>query len=81
MPKNRPQSGGKSGDRVRVDARLIRAVTGYVVWSETYDLAFVDIRMVQDDIAGQKLSALRSCKTRDEKLKFARCANRQPSLA
>ena len=27
----------KSGGRVRVDARLIRADSDYVFWSETYD--------------------------------------------
>jgi transcriptional activator of cad operon len=49
----------KSGARVRVDARLIRADNGYVVWSETYDRPFDDILMVQDDIAGEVTKALR----------------------
>jgi TolB-like protein/DNA-binding winged helix-turn-helix (wHTH) protein len=48
----------KSGGRVRVDARLIRADNGYVVWSETYDRPFDDILMVQDDIAGEVTKAL-----------------------
>ncbi len=50
----------KSGARVRVDARLIRADSGYVVWSETYDRPFDDILMVQDDIAGEVAKALRA---------------------
>ncbi len=50
----------KSGARVRVDARLIRADNGYVVWSETYDRPFDDILMVQDDIAGEVTKALRA---------------------
>jgi len=50
----------KSGARVRVDARLIRADNGYVVWSETYDRPFGDILMVQDDIAGEVTKALRT---------------------
>jgi len=50
----------KSGARVRVDARLIRADNGYVVWSETYDRPFGDILMVQDDIAGEVTKALRA---------------------
>ena len=50
----------KSGDRLRVAARLIRAENGYVVWSETYDRPFVDILMVQDDIAGEVTKALKS---------------------
>ena len=48
----------KSGARLRVDARLIRADNGYVVWSETYDRPFNDILMVQDDIAGEVTKAL-----------------------
>jgi transcriptional activator of cad operon len=48
----------KSGDRVRIAARLVRADTGYVVWTETYDRPFNDILMVQDDIAGEVTKAL-----------------------
>jgi len=50
----------KSGTRVRVDARLIRAENGFVVWSEVYDRPFDDILMVQDDIAGEVAKALKS---------------------
>ena len=50
----------KSGPRLRVAARLIRADNGYVVWSETYDRPFDDILMVQDDIAGEVTKALRT---------------------
>jgi TolB-like protein/DNA-binding winged helix-turn-helix (wHTH) protein len=50
----------KSDARLRVDARLIRADNGFVVWSETYDRPFNDILMVQDDIAGEVTKALRA---------------------
>jgi TolB-like protein/DNA-binding winged helix-turn-helix (wHTH) protein len=50
----------KSGDRLRVAARLVRAENGYVIWSETYDRPFDDILMVQDDIAGEATKALKS---------------------
>jgi transcriptional activator of cad operon len=50
----------KSGARLRVDARLIRADNGYVVWSEIYDRPLDDILMVQDDIAGEVTKALRA---------------------
>jgi transcriptional activator of cad operon len=50
----------KSGARIRVAARLIRADNGYVVWSETYDRPLDDILMVQDDIAGEVTKALRA---------------------
>jgi len=50
----------KSDAMLRVDARLIRADNGYVVWSETYDRPFDDILMVQDDIAGEVTKALKA---------------------
>jgi TolB-like protein len=45
---------------VRVDVRLIRADNGYVAWSETYDQPMTNIPMVQDDIAGAVMKALRA---------------------
>lgn len=50
----------KSGTRLRVAARLVRADNGYVMWSETYDRPFNDILMVQDDIAGEVTKALKA---------------------
>ena len=50
----------KSGGRLRVAARLIRAESGYVIWSETYDRPLGDILMIQDDIAGEVAKALRA---------------------
>jgi len=50
----------KSGGRLRVAARLVRAENGYVLWSETYDRPFDDILMVQDDIAGEVTKALQA---------------------
>jgi TolB-like protein/DNA-binding winged helix-turn-helix (wHTH) protein len=50
----------KSGSRLRVAARLVRADNGYVIWSETYDRPFHDILMVQDDIAGEVTKALKA---------------------
>jgi transcriptional activator of cad operon len=48
----------KSGARVRVAARLIRADNADVVWSESYDRPWNDILIVQDDIAGAVTKAL-----------------------
>jgi len=48
----------KSGPRVRIAARLVRADNGYVIWSETYDRLFDDLLMVQDDIAAEVAKAL-----------------------
>jgi TolB-like protein/DNA-binding winged helix-turn-helix (wHTH) protein len=50
----------KSGNRVRIAARLVRAENGYVMWSESYDRPFTDILMVQDDIAGEVTKALKT---------------------
>jgi TolB-like protein len=35
----------KSGSRVRVAARLVRADNGYVIWSESYDRLFDDLSL------------------------------------
>jgi TolB-like protein/DNA-binding winged helix-turn-helix (wHTH) protein len=50
----------KSGGRVRIAARLVRAENGYVMWSESYDRPFTDLLMVQDDIAGEVTKALKA---------------------
>jgi len=48
----------KSGAWIRVDARLIRADNGYIVWSDTYDQPMKNVLMVQDDIASAVAKAL-----------------------
>lgn len=50
----------KSGARLRVAARLVRAENGYVMWTENYDRPFDDHLMIQDDIAGEVAKALRA---------------------
>jgi transcriptional activator of cad operon len=50
----------KSGTWVRVDARLVRADHGYVIWSESYDQPMSDILTIQDDIAGKVTKALKA---------------------
>jgi TolB-like protein len=50
----------KSTARFRVAARLVRADSGYVIWSETYDRPLVDKLLVQEDIAGEVTKALRA---------------------
>jgi TolB-like protein/DNA-binding winged helix-turn-helix (wHTH) protein len=49
----------KSGGRLRVAMRLIRADNGVVVWSESYDRSWGDVLTVQDDIASAATNALR----------------------
>jgi len=50
----------KSGARLRIAVRLIRADDGYIVWSESYDRPVDDMLMVQDDIAGEITKALKT---------------------
>ena len=40
----------KSGDKVRINAQLIDAVTGRHLWAERYDRDYKDIFVLQDDI-------------------------------
>jgi TolB-like protein/Tfp pilus assembly protein PilF len=49
----------KAGNRVRITAQLIRADSGYHLWSETYDRTLDDIFQLQDQIAGSVVQALK----------------------
>ena len=49
----------KSGDRVRIAARLVSASDGYDLWSETYDRRLDDVFAVQEEIARAVVAALR----------------------
>jgi TolB-like protein len=49
----------RSGNQIRVTAQLNRADNGYHLWSETYDRKLDDIFMVQDEIAGAVVKALK----------------------
>jgi tetratricopeptide (TPR) repeat protein len=48
----------REGDRIRVTAQLIKAETGFHLWSNTYDREMKDIFTIQDDIARQVVDAL-----------------------
>jgi TolB-like protein/DNA-binding winged helix-turn-helix (wHTH) protein/tetratricopeptide (TPR) repeat protein len=63
----------KSGDRMRVQVRLVSAEDGHVLWSsDTYDRAPGDIFAIQDDIARGVTSGLRLKPARDEERALAR---------
>jgi TolB-like protein len=49
----------KSGNTLRVSARLVRTDDGFVVWSQTYDRSWADKLMIQDDIASEVTKALK----------------------
>jgi len=48
----------KSGNTLRVAARLMKADSGFIIWSETYDKPFDNLLAVQDDIATAVTKAL-----------------------
>lgn len=50
----------KSGNTLRVAARLMKADNGFIIWSETYDKPVDDLLMVQDDIADAVTKALKT---------------------
>jgi len=49
----------KSGNQVRITAQLIDARSDTHLWSETYDRTLSDIFLVQDEIAGAVVEALK----------------------
>lgn len=49
----------KSGNRLRVTTQLVRADSGYHLWSETFDRELHDVFAVQDEIAGAVVAALK----------------------
>jgi TolB-like protein/DNA-binding winged helix-turn-helix (wHTH) protein/tetratricopeptide (TPR) repeat protein len=49
----------RSGNQLRVTAQLVRADTGYSLWSQSYDRDLRDVFKVQDDIANSVVQALR----------------------
>jgi adenylate cyclase len=49
----------KSGNRVRITAQLIDAITGHHIWSERYDRDLRDIFALQDEITIEIIKAMR----------------------
>jgi len=48
-----------AGEHIRVTAQVIDARSGYHVWSQTYDRQLADIFVLQDELAGAIVEALR----------------------
>jgi adenylate cyclase len=48
----------KSGDQVRINVKLIDALTGKSLWAEKYDRSITDLFAMQDDITLQVMKAL-----------------------
>ena len=62
----------KSGDRVRITAQLIDALTGHHLWAENYDREFGDIFALQDDITEHVTLALQVKLTEGEQARIRR---------
>jgi len=60
----------RSGDRIRVTAQLIDALSGGHLWSERYDRDLKDLFAFQDEIALQILSAMQVKLTRGDEARW-----------
>ena len=49
----------KAGDRLRITAQLIDAVSGYHIWAERYDRDMKDIFLLQDEVTEKIIATLR----------------------
>lgn len=49
----------KCGERLRISARLVSALDGSLLWSQTYDREMKDVFAIQDEIAQAVVDALR----------------------
>jgi len=49
----------KSGDTLRITTQLIRADTGFHVWSQTFDRPVADVLRLQDEIAAAVVSSMK----------------------
>lgn len=48
----------RAGSRLRINVKLIDALTGLSMWAERYDREYADIFAVQDEVIGKIISAL-----------------------
>ncbi|MGB6011580.1 MAG: adenylate/guanylate cyclase domain-containing protein, partial [Desulfobacterales bacterium] len=61
----------KSGEKIRITAQLIDAITGNHLWAERYDRNIDDIFAVQDEITKKIITAMQVKLTRGEEVKSA----------
>jgi adenylate cyclase len=60
----------KSGDRVRITAQLVDAITGHHLWAERYDRELGDVFALQDEITMKVLTALQVKLTQGESVRI-----------
>ena len=61
----------KSGDKIRITAQLIDAITGNHLWAQRYDRKIDDIFAVQDEITKKIITAMQVKLTKGEEVKTA----------
>ena len=69
----------RSAHRMRVTAQLINAVTGFHLWSETYDRDLGDVLTLQTEIASAVASALKVTLLRDVATEMKAGGTRNPA--
>ena len=69
----------RSGKTVRVTAQLNNAVTGYQLWSQTYDRELVDVLKLQADIANAVADSLKVTLLSDVAAKVEEGGTRNPA--
>ncbi|MBV8341463.1 MAG: TIR domain-containing protein [Gammaproteobacteria bacterium] len=69
----------RAGNTVRITAQLINAVTGFHLWSQTYDRDLKDVLKVQTEIATAVASALKVTLLGDEAAKIELGGTRNPA--
>ncbi|MER9353004.1 tetratricopeptide repeat protein [Mesorhizobium sp. M0514] len=68
----------KSGNKVRITAQLIDAISGGHLWAERFDRDLTDIFAVQDDVTQHIVGALALNLTEDDRLRLAPEHQRNP---
>jgi TolB-like protein/class 3 adenylate cyclase len=61
----------KAGDKVRISAQLIDAITGHHLWAKRYDRNLSDIFAVQDEITKEIITAMQVRLTEGEQVRAA----------
>jgi adenylate cyclase len=62
----------KSGERIRISAQLIDALTGRLLWAERYDRDLKDLFVLQDEIIMKIMSAIQVKLTRGESARLGK---------
>jgi adenylate cyclase len=61
----------KAGDKIRISAQLVDALSGHHLWAERYDRNLSDIFAVQDEIAKKIITAMQVKLTEGEQVRAA----------